>query len=51
MITIKPAVATQVSFDDQESLLAGLRRRRILLDSPRLLAESARDYVTRPTET
>ncbi len=50
-ITIKPAVATQVSFDDQESLLAGLRRRRLLLDSPRLLAESARDYVNRPAET
>jgi NAD+ kinase len=48
-ITLKPAVATQVSFDDQESLLAGLRRRGILLDSPRLLAEAARDYVNRPS--
>ncbi len=50
-ITIKPAVATQVSFDDQESLLAGLRRRGILLDSPQLLAESAGDCVNRPAET
>ena len=47
-ITFKPGVATQVSFDDQEPLLAGLRRRRILLDSPRLMAEAARDYVNRP---
>ena len=38
-VTFRPAVATQVSFDDQEPLLAGLRRRRILLDSPRFLAE------------
>jgi NAD+ kinase len=50
-ITLKPGMATQVSFDDQESLLAGLRRRKILIDSPRLLAESARDYVNRPAET
>ena len=29
-------------FDDQEPLLAGLRRRRILFDSPRFLAEADR---------
>jgi NAD+ kinase len=50
-ITFRPAVATQVSFEDEESLLAGLRRRRILLDSPRLMAEAARDYVNRATES
>jgi len=50
-ITFRPAVATQVSFDDQEPLLAGLRRRQILLDSPRLLAEADRDSFTPPTET
>ena len=42
-ITLRPAVATQVTFDDQESLLTGLRRRRILFDSPRFLAEADRD--------
>jgi NAD+ kinase len=50
-INFKPAAATQVSFEDEESLLAGLRRRRILLDSPRLMAEAARDYVNRPSES
>jgi NAD+ kinase len=50
-ITFRPAVVTQVSFDDQEPLLAGLRRRRILLDSPRLLAEADRDSVNRGAES
>jgi NAD+ kinase len=50
-ITFKPAAATQVSFDDGETLLAGLRRRKIILDSPRLMAEAARDYVNRPAES
>ena len=47
-ITFRPGVATQVSFDDQEPLLAGLRRRRILFDSPRFLAEADRAAVTQP---
>ncbi len=47
-ITFRPAVVTQVSFDDQESLLAGLRRRRIIVDSPRLLAEADRAALNRP---
>jgi NAD+ kinase len=38
-ISLRPAVATIVSFDDQEPFLAGLRRRRIIIDSPRILAE------------
>jgi NAD+ kinase len=50
-ITFRPRVATQVSFEDEEPLLAGLRRRRIVLDSPRLMAEAARDYVNRSAET
>jgi len=50
-ITFRPAMATQVSFEDDESVLAGLRRRNILLDSPRLMAEAARDYVNRSAET
>lgn len=50
-IAFRPAVVTQVSFDDQEPVLAGLRRRGILLDSPRLIAEAARDPVNRPAES
>ena len=50
-ITFRPAVVTQVSFDDQEPLLAGLRARGILVDSPRLLAEAKQDPVNRPPES
>jgi NAD+ kinase len=50
-ITFRSAVVTQVSFDDQEPLLAGLRRRQILLDSPRLLAEADRESFSRPAES
>ena len=50
-ITLRPAVATQVTFDDQESLLTGLRRRRILFDSPRFLAEADRTAVTPAPES
>jgi hypothetical protein len=32
-----------VSFPDQETLPAGLRRRRIILDSPRLAADVERE--------
>jgi NAD+ kinase len=38
-ISLRESVATMVSFEDQETLLAGLRRRRIILDSPRVAAE------------
>jgi len=40
-ITLQGDVATVVSFDDQEPLLTGLRRRRIILDSPRIVADDA----------
>lgn len=50
-ITLRPGVATQVTFDDQESLLTGLRRRRILFDSPRFLAEADRTAVTPAPES
>jgi NAD+ kinase len=50
-IAFQPAVVTQVGFDDQEPLLAGLRRRRIVLDSPRLLADATRGSVSRASET
>lgn len=41
-IGFRPGVATLVSFADQEPLLAGLRRRQIIIDSPRILAEDVR---------
>ena len=46
-----PGLATQVAFDDQEPLLAGLRRRRILFDSPRFLAEADRQARGRQAES
>jgi NAD+ kinase len=39
-ITLRPGVATMVSFEGQETLLAGLRRRRIILDSPRVSSDA-----------
>jgi NAD+ kinase len=50
-ITFRAGVATQVAFDDQEPLLAGLRRRRILFDSPRFLAEDDRKALNRHAES
>jgi len=41
-VTLRSAVATVVGFDDQERFLTGLRRRKIIADSPRFLAEDAR---------
>lgn len=38
--------ATLVAFDDAEPFLAGLRRRRILIDSPRVLARDDRAAAT-----
>ena len=43
VVRLRPAVATVVGFDDQESPITGLRRRQIIADSPRFLAEDARD--------
>ena len=39
----REGVATMVSFPDQETLLAGLRRRRIIGDSPRVAADDERE--------
>ena len=39
-ISLREDVVTMVSFDDQETLFAGLRRRRIILDSPRVSADA-----------
>ena len=41
-VTLQPAYATLVSFAGEEPMLAGLRRRRILMDSPRMLARDDR---------
>lgn len=40
-ISLRQGVVTMVSFDDQETLFAGLRRRRIILDSPRVSADAS----------
>ena len=41
-ITLRPAVVTIVDFAEDEPMLTGLRRRQIIIDSPRILAEDAR---------
>lgn len=41
-IAFREEAATMVSFPDQETLLAGLRRRRIITDSPRVAADQDR---------
>ena len=48
-IGLRPDVATMVSFPDQESLLSGLRRRGIIVDSPRIVADRGRDGDACPT--
>jgi NAD+ kinase len=45
-----PEFATLVRFDGAESALAGLRRRRIISDSPRVLARDARDAAAPASE-
>jgi NAD+ kinase len=42
-IGYRRAVAKIVEFDGQEPLLTGLRRRLIIMDSPRILADDVRD--------
>ncbi len=41
-VRFREGMATMVSFPDQETLLAGLRRRRIIVDSPRVAADDDR---------
>jgi NAD+ kinase len=43
IIRWREEAATMVSFSDQETLSAGLRRRRIILDSPRVAADAERE--------
>jgi NAD+ kinase len=42
-ISMRHDVATMVGFSDQEPLLSGLRRRGIILDSPRIIADRSPD--------
>jgi NAD+ kinase len=42
-LRLEPEFATLVSLGEEESLIAGLRRRRILTDSPRVLARDDRE--------
>ena len=48
-ITRRADHATLVALDDEETMLAGLRRRRVLLDSPRMLARDDRATNQNPT--
>ena len=42
-LRLEPEFATLVSLGEEEPVFAGLRRRRILLDSPRVLARDERE--------
>jgi NAD+ kinase len=46
-IRFRAAVARVVTFRDHAPFPAGLRKRRIITDSPRVLAEDARNRLTR----
>lgn len=42
-VSLRPDHATLVTLGGQESMLAGLRRRRVVMDSPRMLARDDRE--------
>jgi NAD+ kinase len=42
-VRMRPDAATLVAYEDQEPLVTGLRRRRIIVDSPRVVADSQSD--------
>jgi NAD+ kinase len=46
-IAFANAIATTVTFNDQEPFIAGLRERQIIVDSPRILAEDERRGLQR----
>jgi NAD+ kinase len=48
-ITLREEHATLVSLGGEEPLLAGLRRRRVIIDSPRILARDDREAAADPT--
>jgi NAD+ kinase len=47
-VALRPDHATLVVLGGEEPMLAGLRRRRILMDSPRVLARDDRQAAVRP---
>lgn len=47
-VTLRRDHATLVALGGEESMLAGLRRRRVIIDSPRILARSERDAAADP---
>jgi hypothetical protein len=42
VVTFQKAVATMVSFPGQEGMISALRRRGIITDSPRIVADETR---------
>lgn len=45
-VGLRPDHATLVALDGEEAMLTGLRRRRVLIDSPRVLARDDREAAT-----
>jgi hypothetical protein len=45
---LRDSHATLVALGGEESLLAGLRRRRVIMDSPRMLAREDREATADP---
>ena len=45
-LELRPGFATLVSLGEEEPMIAGLRRRRILMDSPRVLARDERQTAS-----
>jgi NAD+ kinase len=50
-VGLRPEYATIVTLADEEPLLTGLRRRGLVMDSPRILARDARDAASEPPPT
>ena len=50
-VTLRPAHATLVMLGGEETMLAGLRRRRVIMDSPRVLARDDREAAAADPES
>ena len=50
-VTLRPGHATLVALGGEETLLAGLRRRRMIMDSPRMLARDDREAAAAEPES
>jgi NAD+ kinase len=46
-VTLRERYATLVALGGEEPMLAGLRRRQVIIDSPRMLARDAREAMSR----